>query len=196
MKRIARYILSSLLIGCIVMGAFGRLQAFAEEKDKKADHSGELEKLEYDRDFFEKKKDPIFAGMLSWYVPGLGQYYSGEVGKGTFFLVTETGLTVTALFYFLNFDFSAGNGGGFRINADAKRTDLGGVETSRRNIFIGMMTAVFALHLYNISDAVSSAKEFNLRLEKKRERIRKTYPFLDMSCEDGKRFYLGYQSRF
>jgi hypothetical protein len=44
------------------------------------------EELDYNNVFFMKKRDPIFAGMLSWYVPGLGQYYSGQYVKARSFL--------------------------------------------------------------------------------------------------------------
>lgn len=151
----------------------------------------DLESLEYNRAFFDKKKDPIFAGMLSWYMPGLGQYYSGEIVKGTAFIVTEYALTIGAIFYFLNFDFAAGGGTGFKINIDAKRTDLGVVETSRRNVFIGIMSMVFVIHLINVADAVSSARDFNVELEKKRLRLRRKYPHLKIGCDSNRSFYIG-----
>lgn len=151
----------------------------------------DLESLEYNRAFFDKKKDPIFAGMLSWYMPGLGQYYSGEILKGTAFIVTEYALTIGAIFYFLNFDFAAGGGTGFKINIDAKRTDLGVVETSRRNVFIGIMSMVFVIHLINVADAVSSAKDFNVELERKRLRLRRKYPYLKIGCDSNRSFYIG-----
>lgn len=151
----------------------------------------DLESLEYNRAFFDKKKDPIFAGMLSWYMPGLGQYYSGEIVKGTAFIVTEYALTIGAIFYFLNFDFAAGGGTGFKINIDAKRTDLGVVETSRRNVFIGIMSMVFVIHLINVADAVGSAKDFNIELEKKRLQLRKKYPNLKIGYDSNRSFYIG-----
>ncbi len=153
----------------------------------------DLENLEYNRAFFDKKKDPIFAGMLSWYMPGLGQYYSGDVLKGTAFLVTEYTLTIGAIFYFLNFDFAAGGGTGFKVNIDAKRTDLGVVETSRRNVFIGVMSLVFVIHLFNVADAVGSAKSYNVELQKERLRLRKKYPNLKIGCDSNRGFYIGFE---
>jgi hypothetical protein len=155
-----------------------------------------LEKLEYDQAFFEKKRDPIFAGMLSWYMPGLGQFYSGEILKGTFFLVTEYSLTIGAIFYFLNFDFAAGEGSGFRINVDDKRADLGVVKTSRRNVFIGIMSLVLVIHLFNVADAVYSARNYNVELERKRLELRKKYPTLKIGCDDKRSFYIGLETYF
>ncbi len=155
-----------------------------------------LEQLEYQRAFFERKRDPILAGILSWYVPGLGQYYSGEIGKGTIFLLTEYTLTLSAILYFVNFDFSAGGKSGFKINIDAKRSDLGVVETPRRNVFIGVMSLVAFIHLYNVSDAVQSARTFNNNLEKDQKRLRETYPFIFTGSEEKRSVYFGLQTHF
>ncbi len=155
-----------------------------------------LKNLDYDSAFFERKRDPILAGILSWYVPGLGQYYSGNIWKGTAFLITEYTLTLGALFYFLNFNFSAGSGTGFKVNVDAKRTDLGVVETSRKNIFAGIMSLVLVIHIYNVSDAVKSARVFNGELEMRRKNLHKAYPFIYTNIEKERSVYLGMQSAF
>lgn len=154
------------------------------------------EVLEYNNVLLAKKKDPIFAGMLSWYIPGLGQYYSGEIWKGTAFLVTEYTLVIAAFFYFVNIDFSAGNKSGFNIRIDAKRTDLGLVSTSRRNIFYGIMGIVLVIHLFNISDAVMSARKFNMLLDEKRMQFNEKYPSLDLSYDGKNGVYLGMQRAF
>lgn len=156
----------------------------------------EWEGLKYDRAFFAVKKDPLFAGMLSWYMPGLGQYYSEEYVKGTVFLVTEYTMVITSIFYFLNFDFSAGGGSGFKINVDAKRTNLGVISTSRKNIFYGVLTVLFLVHLYNVSDAVKSAKKFNADLEEERIKLRQTYPGMKMGREETRDLYFGFGRSF
>jgi hypothetical protein len=203
-KRAFQVLLAVLVISANVSPALSAEKVKKTEKDQKTIEKAKksekdqstLENLEYDRYFFEKKKDPIFAGILSWYVPGLGQYYSGEIIKGTTFLVVEYGLIIGAVFYFLNFDFAAGSGSGFNIKVDAKRTDLGFVETSRRNVFIGIMAIVFGIHLYNISDAVKSARNANVEMEKRRIKLKELYPFLDISCNDGRRMNVGLEIRF
>ncbi len=43
------------------------------------------------------KKDPILASSISWYIPGGGQFYSGNFKKGIFFLTTEAALFITIL---------------------------------------------------------------------------------------------------
>ncbi len=155
-----------------------------------------MELMEYDNVFFTKKKDPVLGGMLSWYMPGLGQYYSEQYIKGTVFLVTEYALLIGGIFYFMNFDFAAGGSSGFNLKVDAKRTDLGVVETSRRNVFYGIMGAVAVIHLYNVSDAVVSARRFNRRLDQKRNEMKRKYPNLEFSLGDRKVMYIGIQNRF
>ena len=183
-----------ILVIVLCIGIAGSLAAAGKDEPDMPGPEA-MEELQYDSSFFEKKKDPVFAGILSWYVPGLGQYYSGEVFKGTFFLVAEYGIAIGAIFYFLDFNFSAGSGSGLSINVDAKRTDLGVVETSRRNVFIGLMSLVFTLHLINISDAVSTAKEHNRSLEKRKREIREKYPYLDVGYEN-RRVYIGISQRY
>jgi TM2 domain-containing membrane protein YozV len=184
--------LSGLLIAAAPLRTDG---PYAAKSPGKADLET-LQNLEYNSAFFERKRDPILAGILSWYVPGLGQFYSGKIWKGTAFLVTEYALTLGAVFYFMNFDFSAGGKTGFKVNVDAKRTDLGVVETSRRNVFYGMMSLVAVIHLYNISDAVQSARGFNGELEIERRRLHRAYPFIYSGGEEKRSLYLGMQSHF
>ncbi len=143
----------------------------------------------------EHKKDPLFAGILSMYMPGLGQYYTGEMVKGTVFLMTEYTLLFGSLLYFLDFNFSAGGDSGFNMRVDAKRTELGGISTERKNIFYGMLSALLVIHAYNISDAVQSAKDYNGWLEEERLRINRKYPEIEMSYRDDGGFFIGFTTR-
>ena len=47
-----------------------------------------------------RKKDPIFAGALSWYMPGLGQMYAGDLVKGGVFFVIEEALLIGTVLSF------------------------------------------------------------------------------------------------
>ncbi|HON78623.1 MAG TPA: hypothetical protein PK544_09055 [Spirochaetota bacterium] len=192
-KNLIHCAFTAVLIAVLLFQAQPVFSAIPSANLQSATEQSTLEDLEYNPYFFERRRDPIFAGFLSWYVPGLGQYYSGKIWKGTAFLVTEYTLLFCAIFYFLDFDFSAGNGSGFQIHADAKRTDLGVVETSRRNVFIGMLSVVFLIHLYNVSDAVQSAKDFNRELEIKRRELQRRYPFMSSYNNDTRSIYIGFQ---
>jgi TM2 domain-containing membrane protein YozV len=50
-----------------------------------------------------KDKNPGFAGVLSFFIPGLGQIYNGEFGKATGFIVASVigGLLTTIFIGFL-----------------------------------------------------------------------------------------------
>ncbi|HDP79367.1 MAG TPA: hypothetical protein ENN21_00835, partial [Spirochaetes bacterium] len=68
-----RLIAVSLVLA--MCGGFATTATAAEKKPPPGKDAA-MELPEYDSVFFIKKKDPILAGMLSWYMPGLGQYYS------------------------------------------------------------------------------------------------------------------------
>lgn len=170
-------------------------QCLAQGK-RKIDRRKALEMLEYDSSLFMKKKDPLFAGMLSWYIPGLGHYYSEEYLKGTVFMVTEYGLMITAIVSFIDFDFSAGGGSGFQMRLDSSEANLGAFKIPRRTIFWGTMVIVGIMHLYSVSDAVLSARSYNERLEKKRIRWKEKYPDIDFSYDGKKDLYIGFRTEF
>lgn len=195
--RVAALFLAAVIsAGIVADAAHAQARTPARTPARAAEQKSEFyDELDYNNVFFLKKRDPIFAGMLSWYVPGLGQYYSGQYVKGTVFLVTEYSIVIGALFYFLNFDFSAGSGSGLSLKVDARRTDLGVVETSRRNVFIGLMALAGVIHLYNVSDAVLSARDFNQSLDRRRQRLREKYPEINFDYEQGKGVSIGIQKR-
>ena len=56
------------------------------------------------------KKDPILAGSLSLYIPGLGQFYAGKPGKGLAFFVTEASITLTGLRLVTDYSYGLANG--------------------------------------------------------------------------------------
>ncbi len=109
------------------------------------------------------KKDPFLAGALSFYNPGLGQYYVGEVEKGTIFWIGENILFWSALLTVmdLSFKFKKDFGFEFKIKQKANLSD----ERIIASVSLGI--AFLALHIYNIIDAVDGAKRYNRRLEQK-----------------------------
>lgn len=145
---------------------------------------------------FEKKKDPLFAGILSFYMPGLGQFYCDEKLKGAIFLVTEYTIIIGSLFYFLDFNFKAGSDSGFNLGIDAKRTDLGVISTRRKNLFYVTLTTLSVIHVYNIIDAVKSAGSFNASLHQKRQELIKKYPGLNFGYNPDGGMYFGLSSSF
>ncbi|MEJ5361542.1 MAG: hypothetical protein WHV26_05715 [Spirochaetota bacterium] len=145
---------------------------------------------------FEKKKDPLFAGILSFYMPGLGQFYSDEKLKGALFLVTEYTIVIGSLFYFLDFNFKAGSDSGFNLGIDAKRTDLGVISTKRKYLFYATVGTLSLIHIYNIIDAVQSAGSFNTSLQQKRQELIKKYPQINLGYNSDGGMYFGLSSGF
>ncbi len=192
MKNYAIYGILWLLIA--IMVSQGPL--YAQTNTKKA----ALQELSLTDDeikvLFEKKKDPLFAGILSFYMPGLGQFYSDEKLKGALFLVTEYTIIVGSLFYFLDFNFKAGSDSGFNLGIDAKRTNLGVISTKRKHLFYATLATLSVIHVYNIIDAVQSAGSFNHSLHEKRQELIKKYPQLNLGYNGNGGMYFGLSSGF
>jgi hypothetical protein len=113
---------------------------------------------------FGRRKDPILAGALSWYVPGLGQFYGGAIFKGAAFMVVEysllyaTLITVAEVELGVSGDISIG----LKINPRS-----GGTSSSERTTAIVLGTTLVVVHFINIIDAVNTSRAFNRRLESK-----------------------------
>jgi TM2 domain-containing membrane protein YozV len=111
-----------------------------------------------------QRKDPILAGALSWYVPGLGQMYGGAIFKGAAFMVVEYGLIYSFLITVAQVD--VGVSGGFTLGFKLS-TKEGGLTSSEQTTAILLGTSLVVIHFINIIDAVNTSREHNEELEKK-----------------------------
>ena len=109
------------------------------------------------------RKDPFLAGALSFYNPGLGQFYAGENAKGIVFWLTENAFFFSALFTVMDLSVKLKKDFGFEFSISQK-TNL---STERIVTSVSLGLAFIILHIYNIIDAVNSAKEYNARQEEK-----------------------------
>lgn len=107
------------------------------------------------------KKDPFLAGALSFYNPGLGQYYVGEPLKGTLFWVGENALFWSSLLTVMDLSINLKKDVGFEFKIKRKKN----LSDERIYTSIGLGFAFIVLHIYNIIDAVNSAKKYNKSLE-------------------------------
>lgn len=144
----------------------------------------------------EKQKDPVFAGILSLYMPGLGQFYCGEKFKGITFLVVEYGIVISSVLYFIDFNFKGGEHSGFNLKIDAKRTEVGNISSDRKNLLYVTLAGLCAIHFYNIYDAVQSAYSFNDNLEIKKRELLQKYPDIKLGINAEGGMYLGLSSHF
>jgi hypothetical protein len=111
----------------------------------------------------EQRKDPILAGALSWYVPGLGQFYAGALFKGAAFLVAENVLLFSALLTVAELELGVSGD----INLGLKlSTKQGGTSSSEKTTAIVLGTALVVVHFVNIIDAVNTTRNYNKALEK------------------------------
>jgi TM2 domain-containing membrane protein YozV len=112
-------------------------------------------------DYAKSRKDPILAGALSWYVPGLGQMYSGAFLKGAAFFVVEEALLIGTVLSFaeLNLDVS----GSFNIGLSIKSKDDPDRGEQRTGILLGV--SLIIVHFVNVIDAVNTSRRHNRTLD-------------------------------
>jgi TM2 domain-containing membrane protein YozV len=104
------------------------------------------------------RKDPILAGALSWYVPGLGQFYGGAIFKGATFMVVEYALLYSLLITVAEVEVGVSGGISLGINISAKS---GSLSSSEQTTAILLGTTLVVVHFLNIIDAVNTAQQFN-----------------------------------
>ncbi len=101
-----------------------------------------------------ERKDPFVAGLLSWSWSGLGQFYTQNYGRGSFFLmvdILQKGLFVYGLFYYTE-KYSSSDDDVVRWNDIAKRD---------RGIIIGYFFSLILVKALGVVDAVYSAETYN-----------------------------------
>jgi len=112
-------------------------------------------------DDISTRKDPILAGALSWYVPGLGQIYSEAYIKGAIFWVVEESLMVGTVMSFANLKFDVTRT--FDLGLDIKSKETQNVSDKRTAIILGL--SLITVHFFNVVDAVSTALRYNRSVE-------------------------------
>ncbi len=109
------------------------------------------------------KKDPFLAGALSFYNPGLGQFYVGDTESGMLFWVGENILFFSALLMVTDISFKLKKDFGFEFKIEQKSN----LSDGRVATAIGLGIGFLFLHIYNIIHAVDGAKDYNKRLEER-----------------------------
>lgn len=111
-----------------------------------------------------EKKDPFLAGVLSWYMPGLGQFYAGEYWKGSIFWVVENTLFISAVLTVADLTFSINEEIGFQFSIKPKKEislkqKYWGIEQKYWGISLFIGYGLF--HVYNVVDAIRTVKKYN-----------------------------------
>jgi TM2 domain-containing membrane protein YozV len=108
-----------------------------------------------------RRKDPILAGALSWYVPGLGQMYSGAILKGAAFFVVEETLLVSTVLTFAEIKLDVTGNVGLGINIKSKSNPDS--EDQQKAVILGI--TLIAVHFINVIDAVNTTRKYNRKQE-------------------------------
>ena len=107
------------------------------------------------------KKDPILAGALSWYVPGLGQIYSEAYIKGAVFWVVEESLIVGTIMSFANLKLDITRA--FDLGVVIKSKEKTSISDKRTAVLLAV--SLVAVHFFNVIDAVNTSLRYNRNIE-------------------------------
>jgi len=131
------------------------------------------------------RKDPILAAALSWYIPGLGQIYGGDILKGAIFWIAEEALLVTTIMIFAELKLDVTGNIGIGINIEEKESP--GAEQQKIAVVLGI--ALITVHLINVIDAVNTTRNYNRKYE---EDLFTNFEY----DEETKAYTLGVQGKF
>ncbi len=132
-------------------------------------------------DIFRYRKDPMLAAILSFHIPGLGQAYSGNLGKGALFFVAEETLLWSALLNVSTFRCRLVKDFGIEIGFKMREN----LSDTRIYTSVGLGILYLAVKVYDIYDAIETAKNYNNRLLKRE--LKK--PGLDSNFNFGLGYY-------
>ncbi len=131
------------------------------------------------------RKDPILAGALSWYVPGLGQLYAGAYLKGAAFWIVEEALLASAILTIAELELNVT--GDINLGVDIKSKDNPDNRERQTAIILGASFVV--VHFLNVIDAVNTTRKYNQNQEQK------VYADVTYGDEDGS-YNFGLHHRF
>jgi len=109
-------------------------------------------------------KDPILAGALSWYVPGLGQIYAGSIFKGVTFMAVEFALLYGTIISIAEIELGVTGGFTLGFKIKGKGSD---VTSAERTTAIVLGTTLIVVHFINIVDAVNTTRRHNIDIDQK-----------------------------
>jgi hypothetical protein len=114
---------------------------------------------------YPREKDPFIAGLLSWFMMGVGQIYVQEYTKGSLFigadLVDKASLIL--LISHINNKYSPSEAGLISVN-------WGDFTTGTKALIISYIGFSLGLRLYCVIDAFQSAQRYNERYFPKENR--------------------------
>ena len=116
-----------------------------------------------------RRKDPFGAAVMSFFIPGLGQYYNGQVGKG----LLQQGLVIAGALVMVN--GAEGSSSSKAVyNAPSAQTD---------GYAIGIAMIVIT-DVWSIWDASATANRINREIDSEQSRVSQAVPELGLLYAD------------
>ena len=102
-------------------------------------------------------KDPFIAGLLSWFMMGIGQFYCKEYTKGSIFIAADLAdkTSLILLISYINSKYSQSDQ---TIYMNWSEFDPG-----TKALIISYFTVKFGVKFYSVIDAIQSAHKYNSR---------------------------------
>ncbi len=123
----------------------------------------EIQRFETEK-LLVKPKDPFIAGLLSWFMMGVGQIYVQEYWKGSIFIATDLANKVALILLVSHINSRYGPSDDEIVNIDWESFDA-----VTKVFIVSYLVESLGLRIYNVVDAVQSAHRFNERYFSGRE---------------------------
>jgi hypothetical protein len=146
-----------IVFACLLLFAFSHPCAFCEETpgEKNEPHDIPLEQS-------RKAKDPFIAGLLSWFMMGVGQIYVQEYTKGSIFIAADLidKASLVLLVGHINKKYAPSDDQIINV-------DWGEFDTGTKVLIISYFAASVGLRFYSAIDAYRSAVKYNDRYKRR-----------------------------
>jgi hypothetical protein len=109
-------------------------------------------------------KDPFIAGLLSWFMLGVGQIYAKEYTKGSLFIAAGLVDKLALILLISHINSTYGS------KEEIVYVDWQAFDSSTRALIITYLAGSLGLRAFCAIDAVHSAKKFNQRFYTREER--------------------------
>jgi len=105
------------------------------------------------------RKDPFIAGLLSWFMMGVGQIYVQEYWKGSLFIAASLTNKVLLLLLISHINSKYGS------SEEIVNVDWASFDTSTKFLIIAYLVESLGLRIFSVVDAVNSANKYNERYD-------------------------------
>jgi hypothetical protein len=110
------------------------------------------------------RKDPFIAGLLSWFMMGVGQIYVHEYTKGSVFIAVDLTNKVLLLLLISHINSKYSPDSDEIVNVDWNSFDSG-----TKFFIIAYLTESLGVRIFSVVDAVQSAQQYNERFSNQKD---------------------------